>query len=83
MPDQATTSLEEPLLETRQRPALNSQRQDQSAQELVLDEFREEIDGGQLGGVGLKEPRLEAGGHAGAAELAEGARTSTREVLPP
>ena len=35
MPDQATTGLEEPLLETRQRPALNSQGQDQSAQEIA------------------------------------------------
>ena len=34
MPDQATTGLEEPLLETRQRPALNGQGQEQSAQEI-------------------------------------------------
>ena len=31
MPDEAATSLEEPLLETRQRPALDGERQDQSA----------------------------------------------------
>jgi hypothetical protein len=35
MANQATTGLEEPLLETRQRPALNGQGQDQSAQEIA------------------------------------------------
>jgi hypothetical protein len=44
-----------------------------AAQELVLDKRGEEIDGGQRDGLGLQQPRLEAGGHAGAAELPEGA----------
>jgi hypothetical protein len=35
MPDQATTGLEEPRLETCQRPALIGQGQDQSAQEIA------------------------------------------------
>lgn len=44
-----------------------------AAQELVLDERGEKVDGRQLGALGLKQARLEASGHAGAAELAEGA----------
>ncbi len=44
-----------------------------AAEELVLDERGEEVDGGQLLGLGLEQPGFEAGGHAGAAELAEGA----------
>jgi len=43
-----------------------------TAQELVLDERGEEVDGGQRRGLGLEQPRLEPGGHAGAAELAQG-----------
>ena len=35
MPDQATTGLEQPLLEARQRPALDSSRQDQPPQEIA------------------------------------------------
>jgi hypothetical protein len=35
VPNEATTGLEEPLLETRQRPALNADRQDQPTQELA------------------------------------------------
>ena len=35
MPNEAATGLEEPLLETRQRPALNAERQDQPAQEIA------------------------------------------------
>src|SRR5712691_10130028 len=41
--------------------------------QLVLDEAREEIDRGQLLGLGLEEARLEPGGQTGAAELAQGA----------
>jgi hypothetical protein len=44
-----------------------------AAEELVADERGEEVDGRQLGGLGLEQAGLEAGGHAGAAELAEGA----------
>jgi hypothetical protein len=40
-------------------------------EQLVLDEGREEVDWGELLGLGLEEPAFEAGGHAGAAELAE------------
>jgi hypothetical protein len=42
-------------------------------EELVLDEGREEVDRSQLLGLGLEEAAFEADGHAGAAELAEGA----------
>jgi hypothetical protein len=42
-------------------------------QELVLDEGREEVDRDQLLRLGLEEPAFEAGGHARAAELPEGA----------
>src|SRR6516164_2245393 len=44
-----------------------------TALELVLHERGEEIDGGELLRLGLQQPGLEAGGHAGAAELAQGA----------
>ena len=44
-----------------------------AAQELVADERGEEVDRGQRLGLGLEQPRLEDGGHAGAAELAQGA----------
>jgi hypothetical protein len=44
-----------------------------AAQELVLDERGEEVDGGLLLGLRLKQSSFEAGGHAGAAEVAEGA----------
>ena len=40
-------------------------------EQLVLDKSGEEVDRGELLGLGLEEPALEAGGHAGAAELAE------------
>jgi hypothetical protein len=43
-----------------------------AAQELVLDERGEEVDGGQRRGLGLEQPRLEPGGHARAAELTQG-----------
>jgi hypothetical protein len=42
-------------------------------QQLVLDEGGQEVDRGELLGLGLEEPAFEAGGHAGAAELAGGA----------
>ena len=42
-------------------------------EQLVADERGEEVDRGQLVGLGLEQPRLQAGGHAGAAELAQGA----------
>jgi hypothetical protein len=35
VPNEAATGLEEPLLETRQRPALNAEPQDQPAQEVA------------------------------------------------
>jgi hypothetical protein len=41
--------------------------------EFVLDEAREEVYGRELLGLGFEEPRLQAHGHAGAAELAQGA----------
>ena len=41
--------------------------------ELVLDERGEEVDRGELLGLRLEQPGLEGGGHAGAAELAQGA----------
>ena len=44
-----------------------------AAEELVTDERGEEVDGRQRGGLGFEQTGLEAGGHAGAAELAEGA----------
>jgi hypothetical protein len=44
-----------------------------AAQELVLDERGEEVEGGQRRGLGLEQPGFEAGGHARAAELAQGA----------
>ena len=43
-----------------------------AADELVLDEPREEVEGDELLGLRLVEPGLEGAGHAGAAELAEG-----------
>src|SRR5260370_19920754 len=43
-----------------------------AALELVLDERGKEVDGGELLRLGLQQPWFEAGGHAGAAELAEG-----------
>src|SRR5438132_8886940 len=39
------------------------------AEQFVADERREEVDRGQRLRVGLEEPRLQAGGHPGAAEL--------------
>ena len=44
-----------------------------TALELVLHERGEEVDGGELLRLGLEQPGLEGGGHARAAELAEGA----------
>jgi hypothetical protein len=44
-----------------------------AAQELILDERGEEVNRGQRVSLGLEEPHLEAGRHAGAAELPEGA----------
>ena len=41
-----------------------------TALELVLPERGEEIDGGEPLRLGLEQPRVEPGGHAGAAELA-------------
>jgi len=41
-----------------------------AAEEFVADEGGEEVDGRQPGGLGLEQAGLEAGGHAGAAELA-------------
>jgi hypothetical protein len=35
MPDEAPAGLEQPLLQARQRPALNGEGQDQSAQEIA------------------------------------------------
>jgi hypothetical protein len=35
MPDEASARLEEPLLEARQRPALDGNRQDQPAQQIA------------------------------------------------
>jgi hypothetical protein len=35
MPDQPPAGLEEPLLETRQRPTLDGERQDQPTQEIT------------------------------------------------
>jgi hypothetical protein len=42
-------------------------------EQLVLDEGGEEVDRGEFLGLSLEETAFEAGGHAGAAELAEGA----------
>src|SRR5574341_1909968 len=42
-------------------------------EELVADEGGEEVDRRQLGGLSLEQAGLERGGHARAAELAEGA----------
>jgi hypothetical protein len=42
-------------------------------EQLVLDEGREKVDRGQRLGLGLEQTPFEPGGHAGAAELAEGA----------
>src|SRR5262249_9421466 len=42
-------------------------------EQLVLDQGRQEVDRGQLLRLGLEEAAFEAGGHPGAAELAEGA----------
>jgi hypothetical protein len=44
-----------------------------AAEEFLLDEAREEVERDELLGLRLEEPRLEARGHAGAAELAQGA----------
>ena len=44
-----------------------------AAEELVADQRGEEVDGRQRGRLGFEQAGLEAGGHAGAAELAEGA----------
>jgi hypothetical protein len=44
-----------------------------AAEQFVLHEPGEEIDGGQLLGLGFKQAGFEAGGDAGAAELAQGA----------
>ena len=44
-----------------------------AADEFILDEAREEVEGDELLSLRLEQPRLEAGAHAGAAELAEGA----------
>ena len=44
-----------------------------AAEQLVLDERGEEVNRGERVGLRLEEPRLEAGRHAGAAELPEGA----------
>ena len=44
-----------------------------AAEQLVLDERGEEVNRGERVGLGLEEARLEAGRHAGAAELPEGA----------
>ena len=43
------------------------------AEQLVADERREEVDRGQRLGLGLEEPRFQAGGHTRAAELPQGA----------
>jgi len=42
-----------------------------TAEELVTDEGGEEIDGGERVGLGLQQPRVETGGHAGEPQLAE------------
>ncbi len=42
-------------------------------EQLVADERGQEVDRGQLLGLRLEQSRLQAGGHARAAELAEGA----------
>jgi hypothetical protein len=44
-----------------------------ATEEFIADERGEEVDGGELGRLGFEQAGLEAGGHAGAAELAEGA----------
>jgi hypothetical protein len=44
-----------------------------ASKELVTDERREEVDRGELLRLSLEQPRLEAGGHAGATKLAQGA----------
>src|SRR3990170_1756714 len=44
-----------------------------ASEELVLDERGEEVDGGEFRSLGFEEARLEAGGHAGAGEVGEGA----------
>ena len=44
-----------------------------AAEQLVPDERGEEVDRGELLRLRLEQPRLQAGGHAGAAELAQGA----------
>ena len=43
------------------------------AQQLVADERRDEVDGRLFLGLGLAQPRFEDVGHAGEAQLAEGA----------
>src|SRR6266851_996862 len=42
-------------------------------EQLIADERGEEVDGRPLVGLGLEQPRLQAGGHAGAAELPQSA----------
>jgi hypothetical protein len=42
-------------------------------QQLIADERGEEVDGGQLLRLGLEQPWLQAGGHARATELPQGA----------
>src|SRR2546422_5156932 len=47
---------------------------------LVADERGQEVDRGQLLGLRLEQARLEAGGHARAAELAERSEEHTSEL---
>jgi hypothetical protein len=44
-----------------------------AAEQFVLDQAREEVEGGELLGLRLEEARFEAGRDARAAELAQGA----------
>ncbi len=56
-----------------------------AADEFVLDEAGEEIDRGQLLGLRFEQAGLQAGGDAGAAELAQGALQfdDVHGVIPP
>jgi hypothetical protein len=48
-----------------------------TSEEFVTDERGEEIDRGEVLGLRLEQPWLQAGGHAGAAKLTQGARKSS------
>jgi hypothetical protein len=78
------------VLPVSRKPACLSRRSRSRSwrlRKLVLDEGGEEIDGGELRSLCLKHAAFEAGGHPGAAELAERPlqvqRASRRDLLRP